>query len=76
MHAAVEQVAHHALHAVRSITPPMGMVLFIVTRTAKIRFETLARAFVPWLVPRLVVLIAVAVYLPFTLWSPRVVKGG
>lgn len=30
-----------------TITPPMGIVLFVVTRIADIRFETMARAILP-----------------------------
>jgi TRAP-type C4-dicarboxylate transport system permease large subunit len=30
-----------------TITPPMGVVLFVVTRIADIRFEVMARAILP-----------------------------
>jgi TRAP-type C4-dicarboxylate transport system permease large subunit len=41
-----------------TITPPMGIVLFVVIRIAEISFETMARAILPWLIPLL------------TLWLP------
>ncbi len=33
-----------------TVTPPVGFVLFVVTRIAEIRFEVMARAILPWLV--------------------------
>jgi tripartite ATP-independent transporter DctM subunit len=59
-----------------TITPPVGVVLFVVTRIAEIRFEVMARAILPWLVPLLLVLAAITVYPPFTLWLPRALQGG
>jgi len=50
-----------------TITPPMGIVLFVVTRIADIRFETMARAILPWLVPLLAVLLPITLYPPLTL---------
>jgi TRAP-type C4-dicarboxylate transport system permease large subunit len=58
-----------------TITPPMGIVLFVVTRIADISFETMARAILPWLVPLLVVLMAVSFWSPLTLWLPNLMKG-
>jgi TRAP-type C4-dicarboxylate transport system permease large subunit len=58
-----------------TITPPMGIVLFVVTRIADISFETMARAILPWLVPLLVVLLAVSFWPPLTLWLPNLMKG-
>jgi tripartite ATP-independent transporter DctM subunit len=58
-----------------TITPPMGVVLFVVTRIAEIRFETMARAILPWLIPLLVVLAAITVYPPLTLWLPQALRG-
>jgi tripartite ATP-independent transporter DctM subunit len=59
-----------------TITPPVGVVLFVVTRIAEIRFETMARAILPWLIPLLVVLAAITVYPPLTLWLPQALRGG
>lgn len=54
-----------------TITPPVGVVLFVVTRIAEISFETMARAILPWLVPLAVVLAAVTVWPPLTTWLPQ-----
>jgi tripartite ATP-independent transporter DctM subunit len=53
-----------------TITPPMGIVLFVVIRIAEISFETMARAILPWLIPLLVVLAAITLWPPLTLWLP------
>jgi len=53
-----------------TITPPMGIVLFVVIRIAEISFETMARAILPWLVPLLAVLAAITLWPPLTLWLP------
>ena len=58
-----------------TITPPMGVVLFVVTRIAEIRFEVMARAILPWLIPLLVVLAAITLWPPLTLWLPTAMKG-
>lgn len=59
-----------------TVTPPVGVVLFVVTRIAEIRFEVMARAILPWLVPLLVVLAAITVFPPLTLWLPTAMRGG
>ena len=53
-----------------TVTPPMGIVLFVVTRIAEISFETMARAILPWLIPLLVVLAAITMWPPLTMWLP------
>jgi tripartite ATP-independent transporter DctM subunit len=58
-----------------TITPPMGVVLFVVTRIAEISFETMARAILPWLLPLLVVLLAITLWPPLTLWLPHLLTG-
>ena len=58
-----------------TVTPPVGVVLFVVTRIAEIRFEVMARAILPWLVPLLVVLAAITLWPPLTLWLPTAMKG-
>ena len=54
-----------------TVTPPVGVVLFVVTRIAEVSFEIMARAILPWLVPLMVVLIAVTVWPPLTTWLPQ-----
>jgi len=51
--------------------PPMGMVLFVLARVAKLSVERTTMAILPWLVPLLGSLI-VLTYLPqVALWLPR-----
>jgi tripartite ATP-independent transporter DctM subunit len=59
-----------------TVTPPVGVVLFVVTRIAEIRFEVMARAILPWLIPLLVVLAAITVWPPLTLGLAKVLAGG
>ena len=42
-----------------TIHPPIGVVLFVVTRIADVSFETMSRAILPWLIPLVVVLLAI-----------------
>jgi tripartite ATP-independent transporter DctM subunit len=58
-----------------TIHPPIGVVLFITSRIAEISFETMSRAILPWLVPLLVVLAAITVWPPLTLWLPNLLMG-
>ena len=54
------------------LTPPVGMVLFILQKVARISFEGTVRAVMPWLVPLLVTL-AIITYVPQTvLWLPSI----
>jgi len=51
--------------------PPMGMVLFVLARVAKLSVERTTMAILPWLVPLLLSL-AVLTYVPqLVLWLPR-----
>jgi tripartite ATP-independent transporter DctM subunit len=56
-----------------TIHPPIGVVLFVVTRIAGVSFETMSRAILPWLIPLLVVLVAITVWPPLTTWLPGIV---
>ena len=58
-----------------TIHPPIGVVLFVVTRIANVSFETMSRAILPWLIPLLVVLLAISIWPPLTLWFPHFVTG-
>jgi tripartite ATP-independent transporter DctM subunit len=53
-----------------TITPPVGVVLFITSRIAGISFEAMSRAIVPWLIPLLAVLLAITLWPPLTTWLP------
>lgn len=53
-----------------TIHPPIGVVLFVTSRIAGISFEAMSRAILPWLVPLLLVLVAITVWPPLTTWLP------
>jgi len=53
-----------------TITPPVGVVLFVVTRIAEVSFQTMTRIILPWMIPLLVVLAAISVWPKLTLWLP------
>lgn len=53
-----------------TITPPVGVVLFITSRIAGISFEAMSRAIVPWLIPLLAVLAVATLWPPLTTWLP------
>ncbi len=51
--------------------PPMGLVLYVLARVAKLSIERTTMAILPWLVPLLISL-ALVTYLPIiSLWLPR-----
>jgi TRAP-type C4-dicarboxylate transport system permease large subunit len=51
--------------------PPMGTVLFVLSRVAKLSFERTTMAILPWLVP-LLVMLGICTYVPsVVLWLPR-----
>lgn len=53
-----------------TVHPPIGVVLFVVSRIAGVSFEKMSRAILPWLVPLLIVLAAITVWPPLTTWLP------
>jgi len=58
-----------------TLTPPVGIVLFVVSRVAKLPFEEVARATAPFLVPLIVVLLLITVFPELVLFLPRVIFG-
>jgi tripartite ATP-independent transporter DctM subunit len=58
-----------------TITPPVGVVLFITSKIAGISFEAMSRAILPWLVPLLAVLVAVSLWPPLTTLLPQYFLG-
>jgi TRAP-type C4-dicarboxylate transport system permease large subunit len=54
------------------LTPPVGMVLFVLQKVAKISFEATVKAVLPWLWPLLATL-ALITYVPqLVLWLPGI----
>ncbi|MGE3065140.1 MAG: TRAP transporter large permease [Hyphomicrobiaceae bacterium] len=51
--------------------PPLGMVLFVLARIAKMSVERTTMAIIPWLLPLLASLIAITLFPELTLWLPR-----
>ena len=51
--------------------PPMGMVLFVLARVARMSLERTTMAIVPWLVPLLGSLILITYIPAISLWLPR-----
>lgn len=53
------------------MTPPLGMVLFVLARISKLSVERTTMAILPWLVPLFVGLIAITYIPALTLWLPQ-----
>lgn len=58
-----------------TLTPPVGIVLFVVSRVAQLPFETVVRSTAPFLPPLLAVLLATTLWPDLVLFLPRVVLG-
>jgi TRAP-type C4-dicarboxylate transport system permease large subunit len=52
--------------------PPLGMVLFVLARVARLSVERTTMAILPWLVPLFLALIAITFMPALTLWLPGV----
>jgi tripartite ATP-independent transporter DctM subunit len=50
--------------------PPLGMVLFVLSRVAKLSVERTTMAILPWLVPLLIALLVITFVPAVTLWLP------
>jgi len=53
--------------------PPMGLVLFVLARVARMSLERTTMAILPWLVPLLLSLILITYVPAISLWLPRLV---
>lgn len=51
--------------------PPLGMVLFVLSRVAKLSVERTTMAILPWLVPLVVALLLITFFPQITLWLPQ-----
>jgi len=51
--------------------PPMGLVLFVLARVARLSVERTTMAILPWLVPLLGSLVLVTFVPAVSLWLPR-----
>jgi len=57
------------------LTPPFGVVLFVMVQVGGISFERVVRATAPFIIPLLVVLLLITVYPPLVTWLPNTVMG-
>jgi TRAP-type C4-dicarboxylate transport system permease large subunit len=53
------------------MTPPLGMVLFVLARISKLSVERATMAILPWLIPLVVGLVAITYIPALTLWLPQ-----
>jgi TRAP-type C4-dicarboxylate transport system permease large subunit len=56
------------------LTPPVGMVLYVLSRVASISFEQCVKAVAPFLVPLFLVLVLITFVPETVLWLPRTLK--
>lgn len=52
------------------LTPPVGMVLYVLSRVAHVPFERCVSATVPFLIPLLIVLVLVTFFPALSMWLP------
>lgn len=57
------------------LTPPFGVVLFVMVHVGEISFERVVRATAPFIIPLLVVLLLITVFPPLVTWVPNMVMG-
>jgi tripartite ATP-independent transporter DctM subunit len=57
------------------LTPPFGMVLFVMAGISGLSFERIVRATLPFLVPLLAVLALITVFPSLVTWLPKLVMG-
>jgi len=53
------------------LTPPFGVVLFVLVRVGNIPFEKLVRATIPFIIPLLVVLLLITIFPPLVTTLPN-----
>jgi tripartite ATP-independent transporter DctM subunit len=56
-----------------TITPPVGVVLYVTAKVADVPFERISRAVLPYLVPLVAVLVLCTVWPAVTTWLPNLV---
>jgi len=53
------------------LTPPVGMVLFVLAKVSRLGFEATVKAVLPWMVPLFATLIIITFVPEVVLWLPR-----
>ena len=54
------------------LTPPVGMVLYVMQKVARISFERTVAAVMPWFIPLIGTLMLITYVPEIVLWLPRV----
>ena len=57
------------------ITPPFGVVLYVMVHVSGISFERVVRATLPFIIPLVVVLIMITLFPPLVTWLPNLLMG-
>jgi len=57
------------------LTPPFGVVLFVMAGISRLPFERVVRATAPFLLPLLAVLVLITFFPPLVTWLPTLVMG-
>lgn len=60
--------------AIGFVTPPLGCNLFMTCQIADIKFDTLAKAIVPWICVMIIVLLLITYIPDLSLWLPRLMQ--
>lgn len=55
------------------LTPPVGMVLYVLSRVSGVSFERCTRATLPFLIPLVVVLLLITFFPQFSMWLPTLI---
>ena len=56
-------------------TPPFGVILFVMMEVAKIPFNRMVKAFMPFYVPLAILLILITFFPTISLWLPKFIEG-
>jgi TRAP-type C4-dicarboxylate transport system permease large subunit len=57
------------------LTPPVGMVLYVLSRVTKVPFEECAKATIPFVIPLVIVLLLVTFIPELSMWLPNLIYG-
>jgi TRAP-type C4-dicarboxylate transport system permease large subunit len=58
-----------------TLTPPIGVVLYVTAKVAEIPFERITKATLPFLIPLLIVLLLVTLFPQLTMFLPSLILG-
>ncbi|RPH45878.1 MAG: TRAP transporter large permease [Burkholderiales bacterium] len=53
------------------LTPPVGMVLFVLAKVSRLGFEETVKAVLPWMIPLFATLIIITFFPSVVLWLPK-----